>query len=482
MLDIGVWDLERGVALKSRPKRVGEVQMAIWSRLRPRGSIRRLALAFALLAAVPAMSMARSCDQLNADGNVRARYEIVENQPRPEFRDNEAVWSLRTALFAECVKGAWRVGGELIDSRAFNVKPGSAISSNDVNILEPVQAYVAVDFPVGDKASGFLQAGRFQISPNLQRRQLTVDNYRNTANGFTGLRGLINFKTGETLSLIAVAPQLRFPQDDVSLRDLSRGLDRESLHLLFWGGTANGLNVGGGNKLELSYFGLRETDAPSRPSRDRRLATFTARFYRPARGPGWDYELEVLRQVGRISADFEPGAPRMDVSAGFGRANLGYRFKDPWETRFGIEFDWGSGDGPGDKYGRFDALYTVRRPRLAPLGLLAASSRANIVAPGARLEFTPNRRTDVLLNYHRFYLDSPTDVFASTRVQDVTGQSGRFAGDQIDSRVRYWLKMDKLRFEADYVLLAKGRFLREAPNTGSVGDSHYMSMNLTYSF
>lgn len=438
------------------------------------------AMACALVAAAPAA--AKTCDQLTADGNVRARYEIIENQPRPEFRDNEAVTSLRTALFAECVKGAWRVGGELIDSRAFNVKTGSAISSNDVNILEPVQAYVAVDFPVNNKATGFLQVGRFQISPTQQHRQLTVDNYRNTANGFTGLRGLVNFKTGETLSLIAVAPQLRFPQDDVSLRDLSRGLDRESLHLLFWGVIATGLDVGGDNRLELTYFGLRETDAPSRASRDRRLATFTARLYRQARGPGWDYEVEVLRQVGRISADFEPGAARMDVSSGFARANLGYRFDDPWATRLGLEFDWGSGDGPGEKYGRFDALYTVRRPRLAPIGILAASSRANIVAPGARLEFTPNRRMDVLLNYHRFYLDEATDAFASTRVQDPDGLSGRFAGDQIDTRVRYWLRPNKLRFEADYVLLAKGRFLREAPNTGSTGDTHYMSMNLTYMF
>lgn len=438
-----------------------------------------LAMAFALLTSPVA---AKTCDRLTADGNIRARYEIIENQPRPEFRDNEAVSSLRTALFAECVKGAWSVGGELIDSRAFGVKPGSAISSNDVNTLEPVQAYVAVDFPVGDKAAGYLQLGRFQISPTQQRRQLTVDNYRNTANGFTGLRGSAYFKTGETLSLFAVAPQLRFPQDDVSLRDQRRGLDRESLHLLFWGVIANGLDVGGGNRLELTYFGLRETDAPERASRDRRLATFTARLYRPARGLGWDYEIELLRQVGRISADLEPGAPRMDVSAGFARANLGYTFDEPWHTRLGVEFDWGSGDGPGAKYGRFDALYSVRRPRLAPLGILAASSRANVVAPGARLEFNPNPRTDVLLNYHRFYLDQATDIFASTRVQDPTGQSGRFAGDQFDSRIRYWVRMNKLRFEADYVLLAKGRFLREAPNTGSTGDTHYMSMNLTYMF
>ncbi|WP_176695901.1 alginate export family protein [Phenylobacterium immobile] len=451
---------------------------------RQRGLV-RLGRLFAILLALllpAAAAVARTCDQLTADGNVRARYEIVENQPRPEFRDNETVYSLRTALFAECVKGAWRVGGELVDSRAFNVKMGSAISSNDVNILEPVQAYVGYDFAVGEKAKAALQLGRFQISPTQQRRQLTVDNYRNTPNGFTGLRAGLGFKSGETVTLIAVAPQLRLPADDVSLRDLRRGLDRESLHLLFWGVIANGLDVGHGHRLELSYFGLRETDAASRPSRDRRLATFTARLYRPSLGPGWDYEAEVLRQVGRISADMEPGAPRMDVLAGFARANLGYTFDNPWNPRLAVEFDWGSGDGPGPKYGRFDALYTVRRPRLAPFGILASSSRANVVAPGVRLEFEPNSRTDVLLNYHRFYLDSPTDLFASTRVQDPLGQSGRLAGDQFDSRVRYWLRPNKLRFEADYVLLAKGRFLREAPNTGSTGDTHYLSMNLTYSF
>jgi hypothetical protein len=439
-------------------------------------------LAAALQWAAPAAgAQARACDTLTADGSVRARYELIENQPRPDYREDETVSSLRTTLFAECTKGIWRAGVELIDSRVFGLKSNSAISANDVNVLEPVQAYVGADFHVGDKAMAAVQLGRFTINPN-QRRQMTIDDYRNTTNGYTGLRASLAFKTGETVQVVAVAPQLRLPADDVSLRDLRRGLDRESLHLLFWGVIANGMDVGHGDKLELSYFGLRETDAASRPSRDRRLATFSARFYRP-RAPGaWDYEVEVLRQLGTISADMAPGAAKLDVSAGFARANLGYRFRDRWKTRLAAEFDWGSGDDAGPKYGRFDALYTVRRPRLAPIGLFASSSRANILAPGARLEFEPSKRLDVLVNYHRFYLDSPTDLFASTRVQDPTDRSGRFAGDQIDSRVRYWLAQDKLRLEADYVLFAKGRFMREAPNVNDPNDTHYLSLNVTWSF
>ncbi|MFX8351082.1 hypothetical protein ABTL64_19400, partial [Acinetobacter baumannii] len=67
-------------------------------------------------------------------------------------------------------------------------------------------------------------------------------------------------------------------------------------------------------------------------------------------------------------------------------------------------------------------------------------------------------------------------------VRDASGQSGDFAGHQVDSRVRWWLVPDRLRFEVDAVLLAKGGFLRHAPNATPGATTRYGSVNLSVSF
>jgi hypothetical protein len=52
----------------------------------------------------------------------------------------------------------------------------------------------------------------------------------------------------------------------------------------------------------------------------------------------------------------------------------------------------------------------------------------------------------------------------------------------VEARVRYWLIPKRLRMEWNGVLLAKGRFLRDAPNAPTGGDTIYNSFNATISF
>lgn len=75
-----------------------------------------------------------------------------------------------------------------------------------------------------------------------------------------------------------------------------------------------------------------------------------------------------------------------------------------------------------------------------------------------------------------------TDSFATTSVRDVTGRSGRFAGHQVDGRVRYWVVPGFLRSEVNALWLAKGRFLKSAPNAPRVGDTGYLSTSLIATF
>ena len=52
----------------------------------------------------------------------------------------------------------------------------------------------------------------------------------------------------------------------------------------------------------------------------------------------------------------------------------------------------------------------------------------------------------------------------------------------MEGRVRYWIVPSRLRFEFDGLLLAKGRFLRDAPNATAGKWTRYTSFNLTASF
>jgi len=77
----------------------------------------------------------------------RLRYETLDGQPRAGLNPDDEQVALRTNLFVEWTKGPVRIGVELQDSRAWLGKAGSAISTADVNTLEPVQAYLGVDLP-----------------------------------------------------------------------------------------------------------------------------------------------------------------------------------------------------------------------------------------------------------------------------------------------------------------------------------------------
>jgi hypothetical protein len=79
-------------------------------------------------------------DGFRLSGSVRLRYEALDGQPRAGFRPEDEQLDLRSTLFAEADTGVVRIGAEMYDSRAWLAQPGSAISANEVNTFELVQA------------------------------------------------------------------------------------------------------------------------------------------------------------------------------------------------------------------------------------------------------------------------------------------------------------------------------------------------------
>lgn len=195
-----------------------------------------------------------------------------------------------------------------------------------------------------------------------------------------------------------------------------------------------------------------------------------------------DYEVEALRQTGRIRAGTATTAPQLEVAAWFAHAELGYSFAGGWKPRLALEVDHASGDQAGGKFGRFDTLFGMRRADLAPAGIYAAIGRTNLTAAGPRVEVTPSKRLDGFMTYRALWAASATDAFATTGVRDPTGAAGRFAGHQVDARLRWWWLPDRLRAEANAAWLAKRGLLTDTPNAPATGDTHYLSLALTASF
>jgi len=84
--------------------------------------------------------------------------------------------------------------------------------------------------------------------------------------------------------------------------------------------------------------------------------------------------------------------------------------------------------------------------------------------------------------YRAAWLDSATDSFSSTGVRDPAGQSGKFAGHQVEGRARYWIVPRILRMDTGAAWLINGRFLRDAPNANGYGNPVYGYFDLTATF
>lgn len=440
----------------------------------------------AVLIACPASAQDASPAQrerpFTLSGTARLRYEVIAGQARAGFNSHDDLINFRTVLLAEYKTDSVRIAAELRDSRVYGGDRGTPITTNEVNALEIVQAFVEARAPdlLGENSIVSLQAGRFLLNLG-SRRLVAADDYRNTTNGYTGLRADLSLRDRWKATLIYTLPQHRRPDDPEGLRANSVALDREGPDLVLWGGLVSRARTLGQITAEASFFHLGERDSPLHPTRNRSLDTASIRLVRdPARGET-DFEFEGIVQRGSIAASLAPGAARQGVSAWFVHADIGYTFASGGRPRISLEYDHASGDRPGGRYGRFDTLFGMRRGDLSPSGLYGAFGRTNFISPGLRAEMDPGPRTDIFATARLIWLAARQDSFSTTGVRDATGRSGNFAGTQFDARVRHRLSK-ALQLEMDAVMLAKGRFLRVAPNAPSGRWTRYLSLNALVTF
>lgn len=423
----------------------------------------------------------KSEGKLKISGSIRMRYEAIEGQPRTGFNASDDLLNFRTRLAAEYDAGAWKIGGELMDSRAYLHDAGTPVGTTEVNTLEPVQAYVIANFGHSAAGKASIQAGRFTLNLG-SRRLIASDDFRNTTNSYTGLKVDSAWANGVSVTGVYVLPDIRLPMDSESVFDNETELDRSTTALSLWGGLITAPFGFDGAALQPSYFHLSEDDQADLPTRNRDLATFALRYFRDPKSGAFDFDVEYGVQTGTIRASTAANAAQQDVRATFAHAELGYSWNRPWKPRLAFEYDWASGDEPGGAYNRFDTLFGTRRAEISPSGILSSVGRTNLSAPGLRVEIAPSPRWDAFATWKLLYLASATDSFATTGVRDPTGNSGNFAGNQFDVRFRYWIVPQRLRLETTFAYIAKGEFLRDAPNAPQSGDTKYAAFDLTASF
>ncbi|HVI99924.1 MAG TPA: alginate export family protein [Sphingomonas sp.] len=422
-------------------------------------------------------------DNLTISGSIRGRYEALGNQFRPGLDENDDLVVLRTTLFAEYDTGPIRIGGEIMDSRAYFDDAGSSVSTGEVNALELIQGYVGIDLDdaFGSGSTTSIDAGRFTMDLG-SRRLVGRNNFRNATNAFTGIRAEFRGADKTYLTAFYTLPLNRLPSDKQAILDNKVKWDRESFDVAFWGGFLNKPGLVGRANLDLYFFGLTERDSPDYPTKNRHLYTPGLRLFSDPKPGKTDFEIEGAYQFGRARSGTAADAPEQDVSAYFVHAEVGHQFDAPWKPRVSIEYDLASGDHSGGDYDRFDSLYGVRRPDYGPSSIYGPLGRNNLSSPGVRLEVTPDKRWDGFVMYRANWLDSATDSFANTGVRDSTGASGKFAGHQIEGRVRYWIVPKLLRLDTGAAVLINGRFLEDAPNANGFGDPVYGYFDLTATF
>lgn len=413
----------------------------------------------------------------------RARYETVSGRPRPGYATSEDAFLLRTGVAIEYGPGPVAVGGELIDSRAYGLDRRSYIGRDDINAVELPQLYVKLklDGALGPGGKVAAEAGRFLLNLG-SGRLIATDEYRNTVNGFTGLRVDLEPDADTEFAFFYVLPQEHLPSDADEVRRNKVVWDRESFDRVLFGLHAQRKRLVGGATGELAYYRLAEHDSPGHPTNDRRLHTVDARLAREPKAGTVDYDVEGIYQFGRASAGAETEKSPSSVSAGFIHAAVGYSFDTALKLRLGLFYDYASGDRPEGRFGRFDTLFGSRRDDLGPSGTYAMVARENLSAPGIRAEVKPGTRFEGLADYRPIWLASRFDRFAG--VVDPNGRSGTFAGHQVEGRLRYWLIPDHLRLESNFALLAKGGFLKNAPGVSSTASRtvRFLEANVQISF
>lgn len=433
------------------------------------------------LSALPAQeSPQKSSMSGEISGSYRLRYEYLNNAYAEGKTGNDQLLPSRLLLSAKGEINSLFGEFELQDSRTWLDDDDTPLGTDDVNALEPLQAYIGWHSGNNSLNPVRVQAGRMTM--NVGSRRLVARNrFRNTANAFTGVRGDMNIDDWGFTSFYTMPIQRRF--DDFEELDANGiQIDKEYTDIQFWGLFATYHFYCLDLHTEGYFFGLNENDQEELATKNRDIYTAGGRVYKDKKPGQWDYEVEGAYQFGQSRAS-KSSTEDLDHNAGFMHAHVAYQFNTTWQPRLVLQGDYASGDqDPNDsENNRFETLYGARRFEYGPAGVYGAFARTNILTPGTRVE-VKRGRFGSFLAYRAYWLADKHDAFTASGLKDETGKSGRFLGHQVETRLNYKIP-GGLVAELGAAHLFKGEFLTsEAAGVADTDDTTFFYSQMTYNF
>ncbi|MFC5456171.1 alginate export family protein [Prosthecobacter fluviatilis] len=356
----------------------------------------------------------------------RFRYEYREGDLRRpmDSLDQPLLHRTRAYIGIKEILDPFRFAFEMQDSRRENSQ--FVRDTRDVNEFAVIRLYGELYFKslFGHDALGNNRplSVRFGIHnfDFLDRRLLANNQWRNTANTFKGFHASLGQESNDwQLDLLAIQPLTRqkYSWDTPVVQQWVYGAIG---HLRGWSDVIT---------FEPFYLALNQSAYPG--TLEYVVHSPGLRVYGIVAGTGLDYDFSFIYQTGRN------GTRKVDAYAS--TFEVGYTLaSQPWKPRLSLFYGYASGDhNPSDnKDNRFQRFFGFGRAWSANDYI----TFQNVSTPTARIELKPHQKLRLDLNYSAYWLASATDVFSVgnvIQVQDKTGASGRFLGNEYDIRARY---------------------------------------------
>lgn len=430
--------------------------------------------------------IAHATPEFDVRGSLRTRYESLEGPIRRLASGSDQLLAKQLLIDFRANTDRTYAELEFADSRAWLNDAGTPLGTDDVNATELLQGYVGTRLhrTFVDDDSVDLRAGRLTLDLG-SRRLIARNQFRNTINSFIGAHATWQRPGGDRLQLFATLPKERARDNPPGLDATEIGFNWQSLDSVLLGLLADTKRLPGGMLGSFFLYVFDEGEGQYGLASERTLFTPGVRlFAQPAPGR-WDGELELAVQTGRSRAfSLAADGRTLRHRAGFVHVHAGRTLERPWQPRLVAQFDYASGDDDplDDRNGHFDTLFGARRFEYGPTGIFGPFTRANLLSPGARLEFVAWDRVDTTVGYRVAWLAEARDRMDGTGLRDPSGASGRFIGQQLEVRVRGEAVPGRLHLEAGAAYLIHGSFLERAPGAPDVDDSTYVYLQTTLRF
>lgn len=394
----------------------------------------------------------------------RSRFERGDSFYRRDAKlDDRPLMRTRGFVGVRDVLDPLRFGFEFQDARRFqdNLEP----NSRDTDETDILQAFAELYLgELMNRAPPLrLRVGR--MSADLIDRRLVARNrFRNTTNSFDGVLLQLDHPDWPWgAALFATQPVNRYR----TARDESDD-DRRFYGLVgYWREKSPDLI------LEPYYFALDQeehVDSDGADQPDRELHTIGAHGFGLIGESGFDYDFDVALQFGRDDD--------RDHGAYASHAELGYTFDHDWTPRLAAWLNYASGDDdPYDsKSKRFDNLFGASHTMYGYSGLFTWE---NMINPTVAISARPMPKVFAEVFYRWFWLASDQDSFERGGLQDPTGESGDFIGQEVDLHLRVRLSR-RTEFDMGYSHFVPGNFVRNTGEAGSDSDFFYVQMILRF--